>query len=57
MLFNSYVFVVAFLPITVAGFYFAARLGGDRAVTLWLIAAWVFFYGTGSSTMSHCSRR
>lgn len=45
MLFNSYVFVVAFLPITVAGFYFAARLGGDRAATLWLIAAWVFFYG------------
>lgn len=45
MLFNSYVFVLLFLPITVALFF---RIGaGDRprAAMAWLVAASLFYYG------------
>ncbi len=44
MLFNSYIFILAFLPLTLAGFWLAARLG--RAVAgSWLVAASLLFYG------------
>ena len=44
MLFNSYVFVFAFLPASLAGFYVLAKWGRTVA-TLWLIAASLVFYG------------
>ncbi len=44
MLFNSYVFILAFLPIALAGFFAASRLG-RRVAGCWLIAASLFFYG------------
>ena len=45
MLFNSYIFVFAFLPICLAGFYILKRFGSDRAVKIWLIAFSLWFYG------------
>ncbi len=44
MLFNSYVFIFAFLPIVVFGFF---RLGKNShaLASLWLAAASLFFYG------------
>jgi len=44
VLFNSYVFVLAFLPIALAGFFAAGRLG-RRVAGCWLIAASLVFYG------------
>ena len=44
MLFNSYVFVFAFLPIALGGFFAASHLG-RRVAGCWLIAASLFFYG------------
>jgi len=44
VLFNSYVFILAFLPIALAGFFAASRLG-RRVAGCWLIAASLFFYG------------
>lgn len=44
MLFNSYIFIVGFLPLTLALFFVAARRSNDLAVQ-WLVAASVFFYG------------
>lgn len=45
MLFNSYIFIFAFLPAAIVGFFAAARWGGERWAIGWLIAASVFFYG------------
>ena len=44
VLFNSYVFVFAFLPVSLAGFFACARFGRDVAC-VWLIAASLVFYG------------
>jgi D-alanyl-lipoteichoic acid acyltransferase DltB (MBOAT superfamily) len=44
VLFNSYVFVFAFLPIALGGFFAASHLG-RRVAGCWLIAASLFFYG------------
>jgi len=44
MLFNSYSFVLLFLPITITGFYVSAHYLGYRASRLWLITASLFFY-------------
>ncbi len=49
MLFNSYEFLLAFLPIVVAGYFLLSSLGprlrgGDNWGNLWLVAASVFFY-------------
>ena len=44
MLFNSYVFVLLFLPITLAGFYLASRYVGYRGARFWLISASLVFY-------------
>ncbi len=44
MLFNSYTFLLAYLPITVLGFFLVGRWG--KAVgAAWLAAASLFFYG------------
>lgn len=45
MLFNSYGFIFAFLPIAVAGFYLAARSLGRTGAVVWLILASLVFYG------------
>ncbi|MGE9296667.1 MAG: MBOAT family O-acyltransferase [Puniceicoccales bacterium] len=45
MLFNSYEFIVAFLPIALLGFYSIARALGPGAAQVWLIAASLFYYG------------
>ncbi len=44
MLFNSYVFLYAFLPIALVGYYLLARLGRVPAA-LWLVAVSFVFYG------------
>jgi len=44
MLFNSYVFLFVFLPVTVLGYVYCGR-AGRRAVLLWLILASLTFYG------------
>lgn len=44
MLFNSHVFIFAFLPLSLAGWFLAARWQGERAARAWLIAASTIFY-------------
>jgi len=44
MLFNSYVFIFAFLPAVLLGFFLIARLN-KKAALLWLFGASLFFYG------------
>jgi D-alanyl-lipoteichoic acid acyltransferase DltB (MBOAT superfamily) len=44
MLFNSYVFIFAFLPVTLAGFFLLGRIG-PRYAAAWLTLASLFFYG------------
>ncbi|MBV9812814.1 MAG: MBOAT family protein [Acetobacteraceae bacterium] len=44
MLFNSYVFLFAFLPVALAGFYALSRLG-RRPAAVWLVLASLVFYG------------
>ena len=44
MLFNSYIFLLAFLPVTVAGYYALGRRHRDAAAA-WLAACSLFFYG------------
>lgn len=46
MLFQSYVFVFLFLPISLAGFYLAGNKQGSKAAKLWLIAMSLWFYGS-----------
>ena len=44
MLFNSYVFIFAFLPVVLIGFYQIGKRSHALA-SLWLAAASLFFYG------------
>jgi alginate O-acetyltransferase complex protein AlgI len=44
MLFNSYVFILAFLPAAVLGFYALGRTRIPRASMLWLLACSLLFY-------------
>jgi len=44
MLFNSYPFIFAFLPVTLAGFFWVGRRSGTAAAA-WLALASLFFYG------------
>ena len=44
MLFNSYVFLRAFLPLAFCGFWAACRIG-PRVAAAWLLAASLLFYG------------
>jgi alginate O-acetyltransferase complex protein AlgI len=44
MLFNSYVFLLAFLPITLVGFYALSSAGSLRAARVWLLASSFFFF-------------
>jgi alginate O-acetyltransferase complex protein AlgI len=45
MLFNSHLFILLFLPITVLLFYQGFKLGGRRLAIPWLVLASLFFYG------------
>lgn len=45
MLFNTYEFILAFLPISVLAFYLIGKLIGNRAAVASLILASLFFYG------------
>ena len=45
MLFNSYIFLFGFLPITLVGFYLIGGRGHHRVAMSWLVAASLFFYG------------
>jgi alginate O-acetyltransferase complex protein AlgI len=44
MLFNSYVFIFGYLPVTLVGFFLLAQ-SSHRLAALWLAAASLFFYG------------
>lgn len=46
MLFNSYEFIFAYLPITLAACYALARFAGPGTAQLWLIAASLYFYAS-----------
>ena len=45
MLFNSHVFIFAFLPIVLAGFFMLGRRRSSAAARWWLLAASLVFYG------------
>jgi len=44
VLFNSYVFILLFLPITLLGFYWLAGRFAPRVAKAWLVAASLFYY-------------
>ena len=45
MLFNSYIFILLFLPVTVAGFHLIGTRGRHEMAMGWLVCASLFFYG------------
>ena len=45
MLFNSYVFIFAFLPVVFCGFYLVQKYGSPAHANFWLLASSIFFYG------------
>jgi D-alanyl-lipoteichoic acid acyltransferase DltB (MBOAT superfamily) len=45
MLFNSFVFIFLFLPITLIGFFAIGARGHHRVAISWLVGASLFFYG------------
>ena len=45
MLFNSYVFIFAFLPITLLVYFSLNHFGAKQASKLWLVLCSVYFYG------------
>lgn len=45
MLFSSYLFLLIFLPVVLAGFYLLKFKALHRAALIWLVAASLFFYG------------
>lgn len=45
MLFHSQTFVLGFLPLCLAGFFAAGRLGGHTWALRWLVGASLLFYG------------
>ena len=44
MLFNAPIFVLGFLPVCLAGYFLAGRLGGGRSALIWLACASAVFY-------------
>ena len=45
MLFNSYLFLLLFLPLCLAGFYLLEKRGWGTAAKLWLLGFSLWFYG------------
>ena len=48
MLFNSYVFIFAFLPVTLIGFSLLCMLGYRRLRAVWLVLCSMYFYASWS---------
>ncbi|OGO20865.1 MAG: alginate O-acetyltransferase, partial [Chloroflexi bacterium RBG_16_50_11] len=48
MLFNSYIFLFIFLPITLLGYHLIGKRGNSRAVIFWLVFASLFFFAWSS---------
>lgn len=44
MLFNSYVFIFVFLPVTLAGYFFFGSLKRSKLANVWLVLVSLFFY-------------
>ena len=44
MLFNSYIFILLFLPLTVAGFYLLSKTGKNFLPKMWLLGMSLWFY-------------
>jgi len=44
MLFNSHIFILFFLPITLLGYYWLGARFGSRICKVWLVAASLFYY-------------
>ena len=45
MQFNSYIFILCFLPLTIIGYFGLNKLGRDRLAKLFLLAMSLWFYG------------
>jgi alginate O-acetyltransferase complex protein AlgI len=45
MIFNSYEFILLFLPLVLAGFFVLGHQGQHRAAVVWLVASSFFYYG------------
>lgn len=45
MVFNSYLYIFLFLPLTLTGFFLVARLGTEVAAIAWLVVLSLVFYG------------
>ncbi len=45
MLFNSYIFIFVFLPVSLAGFFLIGSRNHHRIAISWLVACSLFFYG------------
>jgi len=45
MLFNSFIFILLFLPVTLLGTFFINRYISRRAAIIWLLSASLFYYG------------
>jgi alginate O-acetyltransferase complex protein AlgI len=45
MLFNSYIFILVFLPLTIGIFALFQKFGMARMMTMWLVLCSLFFYG------------
>ena len=48
MLFNSYIFVLLFLPFVVSGYYFLHHFGWEKPALTFLITMSMIFYGYNS---------
>ena len=45
MLFNSHIFILAFLPVTAVGFFLIGSRGHQQLALVWLVLASLCFYG------------
>ena len=48
MLFNSYIFVLLFLPLCVAGYFALNRLGRPKLALTYLLGMSLWFYGANN---------
>lgn len=48
MIFSSYTFIFAFLPIVFTAYFLLQRFAGDKPAKIWLVAASLYFYAHGN---------
>ncbi len=48
MLFNSYIFILLFLPLSIAGYFLLNRLGKERLALAYLLGMSLWFYGANT---------